>query len=296
MQRSRLDQNKFSIYLILALAVVLSLFSTVYRPDKGLKLKRDADRLKVVVDEDSTIKQRRVIVPIKLLVDKESKLKRTTKFISRKENRFAGKTSDNKIINWKKATKNRGLKSLDNLKKVVDSSKNSHTVKNSPLKKSVVIKTKLKTEDFLFSNLKISPIQDLPYFKDLKTDLLINFDIHGNVSLGTKAYKHSEYFFNMVSKISKRWHKYFPIVPHVYGLLKTGDVIVTYTLNLDGMVVSVKLTKSYGQESLDYACIEAVKVPEGFGPIPKEFREKGEMKIPFLFIYKRPPKPRKMFR
>lgn len=296
MQQSQLDQNKFPVYIVLALVVILSLFSTVYHPDKGLKLKRELDHLRVVKADKNIIKRRRVVVPVRLLVDRESKLKRDTKFISIKENSFSGKTTASKKINWKKAHKDSGTSSFEKSSKVINREKNVKTINDSSAKKSVNRKTQLTKEEFLFTDLKISPIQDLPYFKDLDTELLINFDIKGNVSLGTKAYKHSEYFFNMVSKISKRWHKYFPIAPHVYGLLKTGEVLVTYTLNLDGVVVAVELTKSYGQTSLDYACLEAVKVPGGYGPIPQEFREKGKMKIPFLFVYKRPENPRKMFR
>jgi TonB family protein len=137
--------------------------------------------------------------------------------------------------------------------------------------------------------------QELPSQRELAPEVLVNFDSRGRISLGTMAYKHADYFFAMVRKISEKWHMYFPVMPHYYGLMRDGEVLVVFELDLDGRVVRANVEKSYGQPTLDRACLQAITEAADFGPIPGEFRERGKLTVPFLFVYHRPDQPLKMF-
>lgn len=249
----------------------------------------------------------RFVTPVRTRADRTSKLKRTTRYIAEKENAFSGRTTARKTRRWVRPDPNpvpgKTVRKSGQSSKITD--KKPGKAPDLEVKKKgtkvagdsvASFQGRLTEEQKRLFRQTLSTFQELPGFRNLNTELLINFSNDGTISLGTLAYRNSAYFYGMVRKISKKWYQYFPRFQHYYGLLKEGNVLVLFELDLDGTVTRVKLAKSYGQHSLDRACVIAVKEARNFGPIPTEFREKGKMKIPFLFVYKRPKRPLKMFR
>jgi len=299
-----------TLYLVFGLAVLAFIFSGVIPPDgpRQRLLMPGEKRVTLALNPELYRKDYpRVVIPVKTQLERTSRLSRHTRYISEKENAFSGRTTAQKSRRWVRPDK----KPLPgkNIRRRGQSAENSPQPRGkAPNMRKMKDGTKLSGDSLAsfegslteeqrrFSRDTLSIFQELPGFRSLSTELLINFSNDGTISLGTHAYRHSAYFYSMVRKISKKWHQYFPWFQHFYGLLKEGNVLVLFELDLDGNVVKVDLVKSYGQHSLDRACLIAVEEARNFGPIPYEFREKGKMKIPFLFVYKRPKRPLKMFR
>ena len=299
-----------SLYLVFAFAMVALIFTEVISPRmrrKRMILPREKRVTLALNPEVYRKNYPRLVTPVKTRADRQSRLKRYTQYISEKENAFSGRTTPRKTRRWVRPDKN-----PVSGKTVQRSGKKAGSSVRDPGKAPKIVKKdkgtkvsgdslasfdgRLTDEQRRIFRETLSTFQELPGFRNLNTELLINFSNDGTISLGTYAYRHSAYFYGMVRKISKMWYQYFPKFQHFYGLLKEGNVLVLFELDLDGTVTKVKLAKSYGQHSLDRACIAAVREARNFGPIPSEFREKGKMKIPFLFVYKRPKRPLKMFR
>ena len=306
------NNQSLSLYIIAAVACISLLFAGAYNPEKYTYTGDPNNSPQQVTLHFNKKNNSKSVTPVKTKTDQTSRLKKKTPYISEKENKFSGKTgkknqkwvrpndktgeNKNRLNNSDPGKKGGHQKSKKKDLYSIDKSAKKKTVR-SGIFKAENKKPGLSNKDKLgFLKDSLSVFQELPHFKNINTDLLVNFDSNGRISLGTRAYKHSDYFFKMVRKISKNWELYFPIIQHYYGLLKSGEVVVVFKLDLQGRVKWVKLVKSYGQNSLDYACIMSIKESKEFGLLPKELRKNGGIKVPFQFSYKRPEKPHRMFR
>lgn len=303
-------EGRLTLHLVFGAAVAGVVFSGVYDPSgerRSFVLPEEPERRVTLAlqDPERTRSQAKYVVPVKSLDDHSGKLNHPTRFIAEKENPFSGKTTDKKTEQWIHPDNNpdpgrnttRG--SSDPAKDALDKGKAPDLGKPDKGTKAsgdslTSYSGLISEEQMRLIRKRLSIFQELPVFKNLNTELLINFSNQGLLSLGTEAFRHAGYFHEMVKKISQKWYKHFPVFQHYYGLLKEGDVLVVFELDLDGRVTKVELAKSYGQPTLEKACLIAVE-GQVFGPIPHEYRDKGSLKIPFLFVYKRPEQPLRMF-
>lgn len=303
-------QGRLTLHLVFGAAVAAVVFSGVYDPSgqkRTFMLPEEPERRVTLAlqDPQQARPQAKFVVPVKTLADHSGKLNHPTRFIAEKENPFSGKTTDKKNERWIQPDSNpdpgkitdRG--SSDPAKDALDKGKAPDLIKTDDGKKVAgdsltSYRGLLSEEQMRLIRKRLSIFQELPVFKNLNTELLINFSNQGLLSLGTEAFRNAGYFHEMVKKISKKWYKYFPVFQHYYGLLKEGEILVVFELDLDGRVTKAELARSYGQPTLEKACLTAIE-GQSFGPIPHEYREKGSLKIPFLFVYKRPEQPLRMF-
>lgn len=308
MQLQSAEKRPLALYLLFALSLVGLIFSGVYRPPSPSQQRVTPALPRVVklrtLDAEQRRRLLRVIVPVKTRAERSERLKRDTPFVSTRENPFSGKTTDKRTLRWTRPTDKPGTKGME-------SSPGSRPDPSRPvprLSKAELKRMRTKQLPGRLAELQrlseaeirrmrgaAPTFQELPQFKNANPELMINLTLDKRYSLGTLAHRHALYFFNMVRKISRTWNQYFPIFPHAMGFFKDGEVLVVFELDIDGKVTSVELAKSYGQHTLDRSCIMAIRESKEFGPIPGEFREKGKMRIPFLFIYRRPTKKYKMF-
>ncbi len=107
----------------------------------------------------------------------------------------------------------------------------------------------------------------------------------GDISLATIPEPYAAYFLNMEKKIGENWQQFFPIFQYFNGIIKSGDVVVTFWIDEQGNVLNPAVIKSYGYTSLDEACLNAVSYSKNFGPLPESIRKNKYIKIDFTFIY-----------
>jgi TonB family protein len=113
----------------------------------------------------------------------------------------------------------------------------------------------------------------------------VTMDNIGDVSLATIPEPYAAYFISMEKKVGENWGKFFPIFQYYEGIIKSGDVIVTFWVDKDGNVLHPVVTKSYGYTILDEACLNAVIYSKNFGPLPESIRQNKYIKVDFTFIY-----------
>ncbi len=116
----------------------------------------------------------------------------------------------------------------------------------------------------------------------------------GQFSLNTVKFKHYEFAKQIVDKIRSNW--YPPIMANVaiggYGAgavrvraIPPQDVKTYFVLNRSGDVLSYGIIDSYGNRSLDDACLDSIRMSKNFGRVPDDI--KGDrVLIPFIFIYR----------
>lgn len=290
-----------SYAIVAVLAVFGFFFAGVYRPEGSEPRPPQAvpQRMQVRLDNDTAAEQQRTVpyvVPLHSLDERSSPLNRETQYIADKENPFSGQTAD-RTTGWSKADPDAGR---DRQRNTPGESLRSVERNRTELPETMFPVDRARVQNLSAEQLRdllraLAPFQDLPQAMRPDSELTVNFDSRGQISLGTMANQHAEYFFRMVRKISEQWNMYFPKFQHYYGMLKEGEVLVVFELDLDGRVSKIELAKSYGQSTLDAACLAAIREAGVFGPIPAEFRTKGKMVIPFLFVYHRPDQPLRMF-
>jgi len=297
--RTQSESWRMTYGAVAALALAGLAFSDVYRLPQSSAASPPPRRQLVRLDHDPEAAQfstHRYIVPLHSLDDRSAPLNHDTPFIATKENPFAGKTSESEDASWALAAPNTGTERRRQEESDTRERAQPRETADDALFEitrqdiqRASVQAMLRTEEAL------RPFQELPQRLRPDSELLINFDSRGQVSLGTVAEKNAEYFYRMVARISEQWNIYFPKFQHFYGLLQEGDVLITFALDLDGRVGEIRLVRSYGQTSIDESCIQAIRAAADFGPIPAEYREQGGMVVPFAFVYHRPSKTYKLF-
>lgn len=273
-QRQRGAVLKLSLYFVFSFFMLL--WSGVYFPknQKPQKIFQYNRRVK-------TIPERTVVIPLKMLKKSKSNRKKETKFIAEQENRYSGKTA-NKTVSWRNVqAPSKGTDRQNQEKNII---------KKNNIRQDKIVEL---SGEKLKQSMEV--LQQLPHKAIESSDMLVNFTSDGHIMLATKAYKYANYFHKMVKKIAEQWYLYFPKIQHYHGLLKSGQIVVLFELDRDGVVVFSKIIKSYGQESLDRACLTAVRQAREFGPLPKGLRKKSRIRIPFVFVYKKPERKIPMF-
>ena len=298
--RVQTDSWRLAGGVVAALAVLMFGFSGVYsgpaRPERDRSSeKRQAVRLEM--DETQREAHARRVVPLRSLDERTALLNRETPFIATKENPWSGQNAE-QTKSWADARPDAGSAQVPDTRrdKQPSSSAALAPVDNDqlfPVEHGAFARATV--EQIIRTERMLSPFQELP--QELRPDsrLLVHFDSRGQISLGAMAEKNAEYFHAMVRKISSQWNIHFPKFQHFYGLLKDGEIFIVFELDLDGAVTSVRIVQSYGQTSVDESCIRAIQGAGTFGPIPREYRERGKMIVPFVFVYQRPERPLRMF-
>lgn len=288
----RTDSWRLAGALIAALAVLMLAFSGVYSGARGREPERVSERRQTVSLDPDQGRQPRRIIPLHLLDERTAPLNRETPFIATKENPWSGQNAE-ETKSWAEARPLSGDLSQEQASSSSAAPLPADEDLFFPVDDAAFARTRYGR--MLQSEGLLSPFQELPQELRPDSSLLVHFDSRGRISLGALAEKNAEYFHAMVRKISQQWNIHFPRFQHFYGLLKGGAVLITFELDLDGVVGSVRVVQSYGQPAVDESCVRAIQAAGTFGPIPREYREQGKLIIPFVFVYQRPEHPLKMF-
>lgn len=113
----------------------------------------------------------------------------------------------------------------------------------------------------------------------------------GSIQLGTKAQEYFWYFYTLVGSIRDSWYLTIPNQAHFLGLLRTDEVEVLISIDLDGNIIFEKFLSNskLGQSSLDNSCSKAIEYAKKLKPPPqglvRDYAENGKIYIPFKFIY-----------
>ncbi len=286
--------------MLAALSLLMLGFTGVYRGESRDDEPRMQPRNQIVRIERENPEERqpaRRIVPLHSLDQRSAPLNQETPYIATKENPWSGQTAE-QTREWSPAKPDAGLQ--DDRPRAEKQSEERDGIETRPEESPLFpfeagMFTRATVQQMMQTEKILSPFQELPQALRPDARLLVHFQSRGQVSLGTMAEKNAEYFHAMVRKISGQWGIHFPRFQHFYGLLKEGEVYLVFELDLDGNVTSARIVQSYGQPSIDDSCLRAIQGAANFGPIPVEYRDKGKMIIPFVFVYHRPDQPMKMF-
>lgn len=113
----------------------------------------------------------------------------------------------------------------------------------------------------------------------------------GSIQLGTKAQEYFWYFYTLVGSIRDSWYLTIPNQAHFLGLLRSDEVEVLISIDLDGNIIFEKFLSNskLGQSSLDNSCSKAIEYAKKLKPPPqglvRDYAENGKIYIPFKFIY-----------
>ncbi|MGL4561251.1 MAG: energy transducer TonB family protein [Brevinema sp.] len=124
-----------------------------------------------------------------------------------------------------------------------------------------------------------------PSFFDPDKDEVINLYNLGNPSLATHSKDFADYLLKMQKKIEKYHQEFFPIYQYYQGLIKSGTVVVRFTVNKNGDIVDAFVAESYGADTVDNASLNSVVYAKNFGPLPPDLAKNEYIKINFHFIY-----------
>jgi TonB family protein len=113
----------------------------------------------------------------------------------------------------------------------------------------------------------------------------VEMDNNGDMSLATIPEAFASYFLAMEKKVGENWQKFFPIFQFYQGLIKSGDVVVTFWVDDKGNILNPTVIKSYGYSILDEAFLNAVIYSKNFGPLPVSVNKGRPVKVDFKFIY-----------
>jgi len=117
----------------------------------------------------------------------------------------------------------------------------------------------------------------------------------GVMQLGTKTQKYYWYFKSLVESIHDSWLKALPSQAHYLGLLKSDNVDVLISIDINGNVAFEKFLKrsDKGQTSLDSSCEKAIEHASSINPPPESLLrdwdylfENGKIYLPFKFFYR----------
>lgn len=123
------------------------------------------------------------------------------------------------------------------------------------------------------------------------------FSNSGLFSLNTVEFKHYAFAKRIVDKISSNWYPpvmanariggYAPGSTRIMAI-PPQEVRAYFAINEEGAVVQSGVLDSYGNQSLDESCLDAIRFSKNFGPVPDDLKKKmrnGVMVIPFIFGY-----------
>jgi TonB family protein len=114
----------------------------------------------------------------------------------------------------------------------------------------------------------------------------VTMDNEGDISLATVPSEYADYLIkNVRDKISQNWNEFFPVFQYYQGIIKSGDVVVSFTVDDDGNIIDPAIVKSYGYKILDDSSFNSVIYSRNFGSLPKGLRGRGGIKINFRFIF-----------
>ena len=113
----------------------------------------------------------------------------------------------------------------------------------------------------------------------------VEMDNNGDMSLATIPEAFASYFLAMQKKVGENWQKFFPVFQYYQGLIKTGDVVVTFGVDGKGNIINPTVIKSYGYSIIDDACLNAIIYSKNFGPLPVSVNKGRPVKVDFKFIY-----------
>ncbi|MGL4388655.1 MAG: energy transducer TonB family protein [Brevinema sp.] len=114
---------------------------------------------------------------------------------------------------------------------------------------------------------------------------VINLYNIGSPSLATHSKEFADYLLNIKTRIEIYHREFFPVYQYFQGLIRSGTVVVEFTINKDGDVIDAKIVESYGLETVDNASFNSVVYAKNFGPLPEELAKNGSIKINFHFVY-----------
>ena len=95
-----------------------------------------------------------------------------------------------------------------------------------------------------------------------------------------------KYIKNMKERIWLAWFPY--LAAHYPKDFKSADVLLSFTLDAQGRVRTVRVVESKGSALFSAFCMEAVQRASPFGPLPQEILDlvgKDELEIKFAFHY-----------
>ncbi len=113
----------------------------------------------------------------------------------------------------------------------------------------------------------------------------VEMNNNGDVSLATIPESFASYFIAMEKKVGENWQRFFPIFQFYEGIIKSGDVVISFWVDENGNVLNPIVKKSYGYSILDEACRNAVFYSRNFGPLPASIKKNKYIKVDFKFIY-----------
>lgn len=114
----------------------------------------------------------------------------------------------------------------------------------------------------------------------------------GLMQLGTKTQEYYWYFKSLVESIQVSWSKTIPNQAHFLGLIRSDDVEVLLSIDVNGNIEFEKFLKKSDtvQSSLDSSCEKAVEHASSINPPPegllRDYAENGKIYIPFKFVYR----------
>ena len=122
-------------------------------------------------------------------------------------------------------------------------------------------------------------------FVDPNKDLRVTMNSEGDLSLATIPLEFAPYFLEMQKKIKQNWGNFFPVFQYYQGIIKSGEVIIGYSIDKDGNISDARIEKSYGYNIIDQSSLNAIIYCRNFGPLPEELSKLGKIPVFFKFIY-----------
>lgn len=117
---------------------------------------------------------------------------------------------------------------------------------------------------------------------------LVRMTSSGEIALESEAVDFAFYLKQIQQRVASNWQIYFPIFQYYRGVLPDGVVTVTFSIDNEGNLKNVRLTRDFGYESLNEASLRAVQHTSNYGPLPDALRSPEGITIEFHFIYIRP--------
>lgn len=132
----------------------------------------------------------------------------------------------------------------------------------------------------------------IPDLKGINRKNSLYYSNTGTFSYNTAKFKNFAYFQGMKNKIASNW--YPPMFSNAtfmaYGgsirfkMIQSQEVVMYFKMNRGGDVTEIKILDSMGNEQLDGACVDAIKLSKNFGAVPEDIKG-DEIYIPFIFGY-----------
>lgn len=127
---------------------------------------------------------------------------------------------------------------------------------------------------------------NIPSNYEFKKEYALSWDKNGRPVIPTILLKHFKYFKHMLDEIQGNWAPPggvpYPIYNGSYGTdvyipgrstyqtFPVQDIQIVFSLDEKGNVRDIKIWKSWGFESLDRSCVDAIERSGNFGPPPDD--------------------------